>query len=592
MDNEKRVLLAIILSIVVLFGYQSFFSPPPPKSAPQDQQQQQSIDAPAELPVPRLQPPAPSMKIEKLAEPVEQVTDSYDSPVTITTNLFTAVFSSSRARLKSFQLHQYKDSIKSPALIQKIQQMFSSDTAELQQPRDISFKELIHVLQPVNLPLRAAFIDASGSMGTLGAWQADKESLAITGSNSNSLTFTQTDSSGLQMQKQFVFSPDTYAIDLNITITNTAAAGREGSPFLEWTTPCPDTNGGGLFGGGTQDIPKFSYLIKDSVEEKDLAKIEDPETYDASDILWTAIEEKYFTAAIVPTGDKPQQIRLTSDKRLVAYQLLFPYIALPPGAQKTYTFSLYFGPKDIDILNQQGHKLVKTVDFGFFDIIAKPMLLSLKFFYGFLGNYGLAIIIMTILIKLILWPLTNKSMQSMKGMQKIQPEVAELKEKYKDNKEEFTRQQLELYKKYKVNPFGGCLPILLQIPVFISFYRALMDSIELRHASFISFWINDLSAKDPTYITPVIMGASMLLQQKMTPTTADPAQAKMFMFMPVIFTVMFLNFPSGLVLYWLVNNVLSIAQQVYINKKSHDAGGTEECSQSKSKPKRLKKRSQ
>ena len=156
----------------------------------------------------------------------------------------------------------------------------------------------------------------------------------------------------------------------------------------------------------------------------------------------------------------------------------------------------------------------------------------------------------------------------MEGMRSIQPEITKLKEKYKDNKEEFAKQQMELYKKYKVNPLGGCLPMLLQIPVFIAFYRVLNDSIELRHANFISFWINDLSAKDPTYVAPLLMGLSMLIQQKMTPAAGDPAQQKMMMLMPIVFTVMFLNFPAGLVIYWLINNVLSIAQQVYTNKKS------------------------
>ncbi|MCX5901149.1 MAG: membrane protein insertase YidC, partial [Proteobacteria bacterium] len=205
--------------------------------------------------------------------------------------------------------------------------------------------------------------------------------------------------------------------------------------------------------------------------------------------------------------------------------------------------------------------------------------------------YGLAIILVTIIIKILFWPLTHKSYESMKGMQKIQPELAALKEKYKDNKEEFARQQLSLYKKYNVNPLSGCLPILIQIPVFIALYNALMYSIELRHANFVSFWINDLSAKDPTYIAPIIMGISQFLQQKMTPTTSmDPMQAKMMLFMPLVFTFMFLSFPSGLVIYWLVNNVISLVQQLYINNKISDSGG-KECSPSKSKPKQLKKQS-
>ncbi len=268
---------------------------------------------------------------------------------------------------------------------------------------------------------------------------------------------------------------------------------------------------------------------------------------------------------------------------------MYPFISLNPGEEKTYSFFLYIGPKDIDILSSQNALLEKTINFGWFDIIAKPLLLSLKFFYKYIGNYGLAIILITIIIKILFWPLANKSFKSMKGMQSIQPEIAKLKEKYKDNKEEFAKQQMALYKQYNVNPLGGCLPMLLQIPVFISLYRVLADSIELRHADFISFWINDLSAKDPTYIAPLLMGASMFLQQKMTPSAADPTQAKMMMFMPLIFTVMFLSFPSGLVIYWLLNNVLSIAQQLYINKKSNVPGGNE-CSPSKPKQKQSKKR--
>jgi YidC/Oxa1 family membrane protein insertase len=196
------------------------------------------------------------------------------------------------------------------------------------------------------------------------------------------------------------------------------------------------------------------------------------------------------------------------------------------------------------------------------------MLFLLKLFYKFIPNYGLAIIFLSAGIKLVFWPLTHKSQKSMKGMQKLQPKIAELKEKYKNNKEELNRKTMEFYRTNKVNPLGGCLPIVIQIPVFFALYRVLLNSIELRHAPLISFWINDLASKDPTYISPLLMGASMFIQQKMTPTVGDPAQAKIMLAMPVIFTFMFLSFPSGLVIYWLVTNVLSIAQQYYINKHS------------------------
>jgi YidC/Oxa1 family membrane protein insertase len=221
---------------------------------------------------------------------------------------------------------------------------------------------------------------------------------------------------------------------------------------------------------------------------------------------------------------------------------------------------------DLDILGAVDHQLAEVVDFGFFSPIAKPLLFVLKFFYGFLGNYGLAIILLTAIIKLLFWPLTQKSYTSMKSMQKLQPEMQKIRDKFKNDRERLNKEIMELYRKHRVNPLGGCLPMLVQIPVFFALYKVLMEAIEVRHAPFY-FWIQDLSAKDPYYITPIIMGATMFIQQKMTPTTMDPTQAKLFMLMPVIFTFMFLNFPSGLVIYWLVNNLLTIGQQALINRK-------------------------
>lgn len=189
----------------------------------------------------------------------------------------------------------------------------------------------------------------------------------------------------------------------------------------------------------------------------------------------------------------------------------------------------------------------------------------LKYLYQYTGNYGFAIIIITCILKLIFFPLTHKSYKSMKDMQMLQPKMNELKEKFKNDRDAMNRAVMELYKTHKVNPMGGCLPMLVQIPVFFGLYRALMYSIELRHAPFM-LWITDLSAKDPYYVTPIIMGATMFIQQKMTPSNMDPVQAKMMLMLPVVFTFMFLSFPSGLVIYWLVNNVLTIIQQAYINK--------------------------
>jgi YidC/Oxa1 family membrane protein insertase len=205
------------------------------------------------------------------------------------------------------------------------------------------------------------------------------------------------------------------------------------------------------------------------------------------------------------------------------------------------------------------------VDFGFFAVVAKPLLWFLKLTNKVTNNFGIDIIILSILIKIVFLPLTQISFKSMKEMQKVQPEMARLKETYKNDKAKLQQEIMLLYKRRKINPMSGCLPMLIQIPVFIALYNALQNAIEMRHAPFF-WWIKDLSAKDPIYITPLIMGATMVIQQKMTPTSADPAQAKMFMLMPIMFTFLFLNFPSGLVIYWLINNVLSIAHQYYLNK--------------------------
>jgi YidC/Oxa1 family membrane protein insertase len=225
------------------------------------------------------------------------------------------------------------------------------------------------------------------------------------------------------------------------------------------------------------------------------------------------------------------------------------------------------GPKEYDLLISLKTGLEESIEFGWFSFLAKPLLVVLNFFQRYLNNYGIAIVLITVIIKVIFYPLSTYSMKSMKEMQKIQPQMAALKGKYKNDKEKQNREMMDLYKRHKINPLSGCLPMVLQIPVFIALYEVLYVAIELRHTP-LFLWITDLSAKDPYYVTPVIMGVTMFIQQKMTPTTIDPTQAKMMLLMPVIFTFMFLSFPSGLVIYWLINNVLSIAQQYYIQRSA------------------------
>ena len=259
-----------------------------------------------------------------------------------------------------------------------------------------------------------------------------------------------------------------------------------------------------------------------------------------------------------------------------------PVTAIHPGTQQSFEYGLFFGPKNVRILRSVGKDLDKAVDFGWFDFLARPLLWLMNFFYRYIPNYGVAIIILTILVKAILFPLGTKSYKSMNEMKKLQPIMTEIREKYKGDKKKMNEEVMGLYRTYKINPMGGCLPMIAQIPVFFALYRMLYQAIELRHAPFFG-WINDLSAPDrlfrfdfsipfmePPFGIPVltlVMGATMLLQQKMTPSPGDPNQARMMMLMPIVFTFIFINFSSGLVLYWLINNVLSISQQYYITRK-------------------------
>ena len=603
MDNEKRLILALVLSFAVLMIYQYVFAPPPSKVKPkgpavtQEQFREESKQNASTTPAP-VEASKPA-RITALDEKQQQSASRAETAkeISVTTALYTAVFSDFEAGIKSFRLHRYLNRVETPAVMKWVKKLIPS-LASTDAERKPQWMELLPQAGMQRLPLRVAFLGSSGEKAEAVMYTSDREALTLeTPKAQGTMTFSGKSTepgSGLSFQKTFAFREDDYRIDADIKITNTSGNAINGNAIVEWTHSYLSHAGkssGGFFSGqpSEADTPaKFTYFINGKVEKTEFKDITADKTLEG-EILWTSFEDKYFMSAIIPQKELPHQVHVGKpDENTLAYQILFPGVSLKPGETKTYTCALYLGPKDLSILAKQGSKLEKCIDFGWFDIVAKPLLIALDFFYRFCGNYGIAIILITVIIKILFWPLTHKSYQSMKDMQKLQPEMAKLKEKYKDKKEDLNREVMALYKKYNVNPLGGCLPILLQIPVFIALYNVLQNSIELRHATFISFWINDLSALDPTYISPILMGASMFYQQKMTPTSADPAQAKMMLMMPVIFTFMFLSFPSGLVLYWLVNNVLSIAQQLYINKKSHDSGGGE-WAQSKSKPKPLQK---
>jgi len=298
------------------------------------------------------------------------------------------------------------------------------------------------------------------------------------------------------------------------------------------------------FGKSTKDSHVGAVaLINDKIKtDKDIGS--------GVNLSWIALEDKYFCVALYDNGSLRGGFKEINANK---------YIYVDSNTQKT--INAYAGPKSSGIISAYDPQLDRIVRFGTFGFIGKPLLYVLKYLYLIVGNYGLAIILLTLLIRLIFYPLTYKSFKSMKEMSNLQPQLKELQLKYKGKPELLNKATMELYKKHKVNPLGGCLPILVQIPVFIALYNVLLNAIELRHAPFV-FWITDLSVKDPYYITPIIMGITMYIQQKLSPSTLDPIQAKIMLLLPIIFTIMFMGFPSGLVIYWTANNVFTIIQQI------------------------------
>ncbi len=279
---------------------------------------------------------------------------------------------------------------------------------------------------------------------------------------------------------------------------------------------------------------------------------------------WTAIMNRYFIAALISNPEQNYPYYFKGDGR--SYQAGLIDDGLVEGRDAVFNSQLYVGPKATPILEAAGSELERSVDFGWFSPIAKPMHDFLVWIYDYIPNFGWCIIILVICIKILFfWP-TQKSYESMAAMRKLSPEMARIKDLYGDDRQRVSKEVMELYKKNKVNPLGGCLPILIQIPVFFALYKVLLMSIEMRQAPFIG-WITDMSVQDPYFVLPVVMGISMYIQQKLNPQPPDPMQAKIMQFLPPMFTIMFLFFPAGLVLYWVVNNCLAIVQQRWVMKR-------------------------
>jgi len=553
--EQARVLIAIVLSFAVFFLWNFFFveEPPPkdPATEPTIQEPKEETAEPIVKPEPEIKP----LESKVLTQPVVPMVSSGAVPrvLQVESPLYSIAINERGAVFQSYVLKKFREELAVEAPYKEL-----VDAAASQDMLRLSW--LGNSIPELDQAVFAA-IETADKLEVLGG---EKQ-----------LTFQWVSESGVQVQKRYIFQPDSYLIEMVVDIYNGSSQPLIDKLVLGMKDDSSSEKAGYSFSGP-------SAMIDNKLEQVKTKKIKDQSEYQGN-IKWLAIVDRYFMKGIMPKETTQGVMKLSlSDNGVLGCRFIGPERSIQPGNQAKYEYEIFFGPKSMAVLKEAGHDLNRALDFGMFDFIAKPLLWFMNFIYGLIPNYGIAIIVMTILVKVVLWPLGSKSYKSMNEMKRLQPLMAEIREKYKHDKKQMNQEIMSLYRTYKINPMGGCLPMVLQIPVFFALYRMLYQAIELRHAPFF-LWINDLSAPDrlfnfgftipfmqPPYGIPVltvIMGATMLLQQKMSPPPGDPTQAKMMMLMPIVFTVIFINFSSGLVLYWLINNILSIGQQFYIQKK-------------------------
>ncbi len=387
-----------------------------------------------------------------------------------------------------------------------------------------------------------------------------------TGQNELTVTLHGKTKDGLLVEKSFVFERGSYLVKQDYKITNETANAWSGHINLQLLRSNPHEDKRSLFNVGSYVGASMSDPADRLYRKISFSDIQKDDLNKNVKGGWVAMQQHYFLSAWVPNAEVENQIYTRFVNNDYVIGLVSPLIKIQPGATVNKVSKLYVGPEVTSSLEKIAPGLDLTVDYGWLWFISKFLFFLLSAIHSVVGNWGWAIVLVTVFIKLCFYRLSAKSYRSMAAMRQLQPQIEKLRERFGSDKQKLTQATMELYKKEKVNPLGGCLPILIQIPVFIGLYWVLLESVELRQAPFI-LWIHDLAAKDPYYVLPILMGASMFLQQKMNPPPPDPTQAKVLAFLPIFFTFLFLSFPSGLVLYWVVNNALSILQQWYITEK-------------------------
>jgi YidC/Oxa1 family membrane protein insertase len=544
---ERRVFVAILLAAIVMYGWQALFMPPPPQpGAGPETAAPVAPDAtpdapPAPVEVPSAQPPSPG--------PEALVSEASERQITVETATVEAVFTNRGGRLLHWRLKDYRD-----ASGQDVDLVPSGVPED--QPKPFSLQvEDAQVTQRLNSALYRASGDAGGRVDAAAADAA--------------LVFEYQDASGLRARKEFRFNPQNYIVTFSADV---ASGDQPLNPAIAWGPGLDDlgaTSGGGsFFTGNYVQPPQAIYHRDGEVERLPVSDLVEEPVHDGQ-FRFVGVDDHYFVATAIAPGAARVEYRPLTLPGSESTQRTFVSPTFQ-FAQRPDSVRFFVGPKQFDLLRAADAELVRTINYGMFAWLVVPLLNTLKWLYGFTGNYGWSIVILTVLISLAMFPLRHKSVVAMRKMQAIQPEMKAIQDRYKNLKvtdparQKMNTEVMNLYRERGVNPASGCVPMLLTMPVLLAFYSLLSMSIELRGAPF-GWWIQDLSERDPYYVIPALMGITNFWQIKISPTTADPAQQRVMLIMPVMFTVMLAFAPSGVVLYWFVSNLWAIGQQYFTN---------------------------
>ncbi len=563
---DRRTTLALTLALLLLMVYQTYMAIRFPEPIVETEQ---AANAAAPAATPTVDVKAPESKVPTAAADV-QVGKGSEPQLAVVQPSMPPAQREATAEVKEEKLLPFVNGL--------FRGQLSLTGAQVV---DIQFLKYLDQLPPEGKPIKflqrgggkgaELFVGETGFLtstdiampGRKTVWLA-KNQEGVHGSGAMELCWEN--GNGLRFEKSFLINADSYMVAVKDRIVNQGQKPIVVYGFAQYVRTEPPQEQGQAAAPSDFQGP-MGYLDKERVQHpyEDLRKHDQHKNAVNG---WVGFSDKYFLAALVPgASDAQKKFYFDHDAPVYRVGSVSKPHTVEPGQTIDLEHWMYIGPKEIRSLEKQGMSLERAIDYGWLHFLAVPLVDVLLFFNDFFHNYGIAIICLTILVKLLFFPLADKSYRSMNEMKKLQPKMEELRKLYGDDKTRLNQEMMQLYQTNKVNPLGGCLPILVQIPVFFALYQVLYLSVEMRHAPFF-LWIHDLSIHDPFYVLPLLMGATMFIQTKMNPAPADPIQAKVMLFLPVVFTFMFLTFPAGLVLYWLVNNVLSILQQGYIMKKA------------------------